>query len=589
MEPGSPPGKQLDRRKSSTTSALRSARAYPAVLPIGCLTYDSQHTAVAQNRQQTPGHAGHHEGVSTSSTPDVGALPPFDVAYAAIHTRDARFDGRFYTTVLSTGIYCRPSCPARTPKRANVAFVRTSAQAQAAGFRPCLRCFPEALPGPMASPVRATLAGRALARIESGDLDAGSVSDLAARLGTSTRTLNRALIADTGAGAVQHARSRRARAAFRLLTSTDLDVSQIAFAAGFGSIRTFNETIQQIFGRAPGQLRATARSSSLASARVPARLHLSLPARGHVDVGGLLDFYAPRTVEGVDAVHHGRYVTAVRLARGTGELALGSSADATANGTGSALRVSLALDDAADLSDAIALARRMADLDADSPGIDAALSTLPWLRSDVAARPGMRLPGEPTLTESLLRAIVTQQVSVASGRAQLRRLVAAVHGPPNAPQARGATNRMHDVGHSGSLRPFPTAAQALERLPEWFRGPAARRETLRQVLEYLGGDVADDVPGREAALTEVSQIKGIGPWTLAYARLRTLGDPDVDLSGDAALLSAAKARGLATDRAGLRELLDAARPWRSYAALHLWRGAARPHTKESTDTNGKRP
>jgi AraC family transcriptional regulator of adaptative response / DNA-3-methyladenine glycosylase II len=528
--------------------------------------------------------------VNTAPAPNEIGPPPFDVAYAAIRTRDARFDGRFYTTVLSTGIYCRPSCPSNTPKPGNVAFVSTAAQAQAAGFRPCLRCFPEALPGPAISPERTSLAGRALERIEAGALDTGSVSDLAAALGTSTRTLNRALLTDTGVSAVQHARSRRARAAFRLLSSTDLDVSRIAFAAGFGSIRTFNETIQQIFARTPGQLRAAARASSMATASVPARLTLNLHARGPVDADRLLHFYAPRTVPGVDRVAHGRYVTAVRLGHGSGVLAM--SADAGRHDT---LRVCLTLDNTADLTAAIALARRMADLDADGPGIDAALSRLPWLRDDIAAHPGNRLPGEPTMTESLLRAIVTQQVAVASGRAQLRRLVEAVRGVPHgsgtrpgpaAPTARGETEPVSDVGHSARLRPFPTAAQALEHLPAWFRGPAARRETLRQVLGLLAAGEPTDAPGREAALEDISHVKGIGPWTLAYARLRTLGDPDVDLSGDAALLSAARARGLVETRAGLRELLQTARPWRSYAALHLWRGAGRPELRQPTAKDG---
>jgi AraC family transcriptional regulator of adaptative response / DNA-3-methyladenine glycosylase II len=420
-----------------------------------------------------------------------------------------------------------------------------------------------------------------LARIEDGALDTTSVRELAATLGTSTRTLNRALIADTGASAVQHARSRRARTAFRLLTSTDLDVSQIAFAAGFGSIRTFNETMQQIFARTPGQLRSAARSSSVASAPAPARLTLNLRARGPVDVDGLLNFYAPRTVPGVDLVSGSRYVTAVGLRHGTGELALSAVPGST-----DALRLSLTLDDAADLTEAIGLARRLADLDADATGIDAALSRLPWLRDDVTSHPGTRLPGEPTLTESLLRAIVTQQVSVASGRAQLSRLVDAVHAAPNAPRARGAENPLPDVGHPASLRPFPSAARALERLTDWFRGPAARRETLRQVLGLLSDAEPADAQGREAALEEIAHIKGIGPWTLAYARLRTLGDPDVDLSGDAALLSAARSRGLVADKAGLRELLETARPWRSYAALHLWRGAGRPRTTKLTETDG---
>ncbi len=514
---------------------------------------------------------------------------PFDAAYAAIHARDARFDGQFYTAVLSTKIYCRPSCPAPTPKPQNVRFVRTAAEAQGMGLRPCLRCFPEALPGTPQWAPRTELARRALELIAGGGLDEASLDTLARRLHTSPRTLHRVMVEETGAPPVAHARAHRARTAFRLLASTDLPNTEVAWAAGFGSVRQFNDTVKQVFDRTPSQLREAARRSPRVSAPgVPAALSARLEARGPVDVPGLLQWFGARTLPGVDEVLGSQYSVALRLPRGTGTVSVGLDADER-------LRATLTLDDAADLTAAVRVARHLFDLDADSPTIDAALWQLPWLRDGVATRPGARIPGEPTLTESLCRAIATQQVSVAAGRAQLRRLVEAVNGPTGRPaeapadapaaapgepsggaaEASGAGGdaiALGDPTPSGThLTPFPTAAAALETLDAWFRGPAARRDTFERVLALLAeAGEPTDRDGASALLDEVGALKGIGPWTIAYARLRTVGDPDVDLSGDGALLSRARTLGLAEDKRRLTTLLDGARPWRSYAALHLW-------------------
>lgn len=480
-----------------------------------------------------------------------GQLPPFDAMYAAIDARDTRFDGAFYTAVTSTGIYCRPSCPAPTPQAKNVRFVRTAAEAQQLGFRPCLRCFPEALPGTAGWDPHATLTGRALALIEEGELDGGTVPHLAQRLGTSTRTLNRLLTESTGAPALAHARAHRARTAFRLLASTELSTTDIAFTAGFGSVRQFNETMRELFARTPGELRAAARRSPRPTAPgTPVSLSARLSYDGALDVDGLLRWFGARTLPGVDRVDTGTYSVGLRLPRGGGQARIGLD-------SGGKLRAHLMLDDAADLPAAVTAARHLFDLNADSAAIDSSLSRHPWLAASVAKRPGVRLPGEPTLTESLLRAICTQQVSVAAGRAQLSRLVRAVAVDAPAPAT--------------PLRAFPSASQALATLPEWFRGPGARRDTLERTLTLLAdADEPADRDGVAALLERVGTLKGIGPWTVAYASLRSLADPDVDLSGDAALLTRARTLGLAQDRKSLDTLLGTTRPWRSYAALHLW-------------------
>ncbi|GHC98845.1 DNA-3-methyladenine glycosylase 2 family protein [Zhihengliuella salsuginis] len=537
---------------------------------------------------------------STRGAAAFDALPfdalPFDAKYTAIDARDARFDGAFYTAVLTTSIYCRPSCPAPTPKRENVRFLRTAAEAQVQGFRPCLRCFPEALPGSAAWDPAATLAGRAQALIADGalDSDGGGAADaggspdasgatgalstvpaLAAHLGVSVRTLNRALVESTGAPAVAHARSRRARGAFRLLASTDLPVADVAFAAGFGSVRQFNDTIRSVFGRSPVELRTAARRSAAAPGRVgdaPVRLSARLIVRGDLNWGGLASWFAARTVTGLDRFDKGNYVRALALPHARGVVRLGPDASGV-------LRARLTLDDARDLAAAVAAARHLADADADVPGIEAALGRTPWLRPLVAARPGTRIPGIPTLHEAALRAITGQQITVAAGQRLMAAAVGAVNGgaPPG--------NRHDDGGaptSSSLLRPFPSAGEALATLDGWFRGPASRRRTIEDALTLLAG-TPDAPPGD--LLERLARVKGIGPWTLAYTRLRALGDPDVDLGGDVALANNARALGIAEGRSALSAALDGTRPWRSYAAAHLW--AATPAPTPATTPGGK--
>ncbi|MCO1338644.1 hypothetical protein BJH93_07030 [Kocuria polaris] len=499
---------------------------------------------------------------------------PFDAKYTAIDARDGRFDGAFYTAVFTTGIYCRPSCPAPTPKRENVTFLRTAAEAQVRGFRPCLRCFPEALPGSPAWDPTATLAGRALALIGDGALDSGdgvatapaavesppTVPALASRLGVSVRTLNRALVEATGAPALAHARARRARGAFRLLASTDLPVTDVAFAAGFGSIRQFNDTIRAVFGRSAGELRAATRHTGATSTRVaaaPVALSARLPVRGGLNWAGLSSWFAARTIAGMDRIDAGVYERALDLAHGRGLLRLGPDPSGV-------LRARITLDDARDLPAAVATARRLTDADADLPGIESALSRTAWLRPLVAARPGTRIPGIPTLHEAVLRAVTGQQITVAAGQHLMAAAVRAARAGSAPPGSE------HDSGappSSSELSPFPSAGAALAHLGDWYRGPAARRATIERVLALL----AEDPTAADADLVErLAALKGVGPWTIAYTRLRALGDPDVDLSGDAALANNARALGLAESRADLAAELEAARPWRSYAAAHLW-------------------
>ncbi|MBK0332282.1 helix-turn-helix domain-containing protein [Brachybacterium sp. MASK1Z-5] len=497
-----------------------------------------------------------------------------DERFAAIRARDARFDGAFFTCVRSTGIFCRPSCPARTPARANVDFAPSAAAAVEAGFRACKRCGPSAPPGSPDEDPSGDLARRALRLIDGGALDDGSVPQLAARLAVSERTLHRALSARTGAGALAHARMRRARRAHDLVLETDLQLSRVAFAAGFGSERQLHDTFTTVFGHAPSTVRERSGQDATRSdgpadpaAEGAAHLRAGLAVRLPFDGDGLACWFAARAVPGVDEVvtdEDGAGTapvrrTAVRLPHGPAvlEVALPSLA-----GTGTArLSATMHLADVRDYGAAVGLARRLLDLDADPLGIDEALPrSLPALAPLVAARPGVRLPGLPSLAEALMWAIVGQQITAAQARDQIARAtdLAGEALPPS----------LH-VG--GVHRLGPTPAEAAARAADWYRGPGARRRALVTALtETPDADALDPVQLHDAVLA----LPGVGPWTAGYALLRGTRGSDLAPPRDVALLAAARDLGLAEDLDDLPESLAPAAPWRSYASLHLWHHAA---------------
>lgn len=488
-----------------------------------------------------------------------------DERYAAISARDARFDGMFVTCVRTTGIFCRPSCPAHTPARASVSFVPSAAAALEAGFRACKRCGPAAPPGsPPDDPV-ATLAERAVALIEQGALDGdGRVGDLARRLAVSERTLHRSLLAATGAGALAHARLHRARRAHELVVGTDLPLSTVAYAAGFGSERQLHETFTRTYGHAPSRVRAARRRTdpdrsgpaqdTAGVLRVTLRLAVRLPFDGE----GLAAWFAARAIGGVETVRGTAWARAVRLPHGPGVL----RADLGAVAPDRALPVGIAVADARDVPAARALARALLDLDADPVGIDAGLTAaMGSIASLVAARPGVRLPGTPSLAEALLWAIAGQQITAVQARDQIERATDALTEP--LPVA------LRDDGTGITRLPVdPRVAAA--HAGTWFRGPGARRRAIETAVPAVP-DPSLPVPELRAALLALS---GIGPWTADYALLRGARAIDVAPARDAALLAAARDLGIAEDHPALSAALDAAAPWRSYAVMHLWHHAA---------------
>ena len=460
-----------------------------------------------------------------------------DRCYRAVVSRDRRFDGVFYTGVLTTGIYCRPSCPAVTPRRRNVRFFPSAAAAQAAGLRACKRCRPDTTPGSPEWDVRADVAGRAMRLVNDGVVERSGVSGLAARLGYSERQLNRVLTATLGAGPLALARARRAQTARILVETTALPLADVAFAAGFGSVRQFNDTMRETYGVAPSALRR------LPVAAGGGDVELRLAVREPFDGPALLDFLRARAVPGVEEADRTTYRRTLRLPGGPAVVAL--------TPLPSSVRCVLTLTALADLPVAVERCRRLLDLDADPVAVADALAADRLLRPLVRKRPGLRVPGAVDGAELAVRAVLGQQVSVAAARTLAGRLVAAYGDPLPAPS-----------GTLTHLFPTPAALAAAPSLPV----PAARARALRALTGALadGSLSLDRGVDRAAATAALLALPGIGPWTASYVALRALGDPDAFLPTD---LGVRSALGPSVDPAAAAE---AWRPWRSYALLHLW-------------------
>lgn len=484
----------------------------------------------------------------------------FDERYRALEARDSRFDGQFIVAVRTTGIYCRPSCPARTPKRANVSFYPTSAAAHEAGYRACKRCLPEAAPGSPEWDLRRDAVGRAMRLIADGVVEREGVQALAARLGYSSRHLTRLLSTELGAGPLALARSQRAHTARLLLTGTDLAVSEVAFSSGFGSIRQCNETVREVFGMTPGELR----SRRGGTAPAPGSIDLVLPAREPFDLRGIFDWMAERAIPGMETSGRASFARTLRLPGGAAWFELREDPGSPAR-----VRMRARVTELADLGTLVTRIRRLFDLDADPLAIDAALSGHPELAPLVARAPGIRVPGAADPHEMLIRAMIGQQISVASARTALTRLVHALGDTRDAP-----------AGEPQLL--FPAMEVIAERGHEVLRGPAARIRAITGTAAALSDDSltltsADDGAEQRAALLA---RPGIGPWTADYVRMRVLGDPDVLLPGDSAVRTGAHRAGLPADARALAAWAPRVAPWRSYLTAQLWRAAAAPRRDE---------
>src|SRR5271168_3824682 len=478
----------------------------------------------------------------------------FDRCYRAVQSKDARFDGWFVTAVRTTGIYCRPSCPVRPPFARNVQFFPTAAAAQRAGFRACKRCRPDASPGSPEWNVRDDLVARAMRLIADGTVDREGVGGLAAHLGYTTRQLQRLLQAETGAGPLALARAQRAQTARVLIETTDLPFGDVAFAAGFSSIRQFNDALRAVCDSTPTELRkrAAARFGSAASdVRTPGTVSLRLPVRTPFAYEGVFGHLAAGTVPGCEEVRGGAYRRTLRLPSGSGVVSLTPAVDH--------VRCLLVLDDFRDLTTTIARCRRLLDLDADPEAVVDGLSRDPDLAPAVTKAPGQRIPRTVDEAELAVRAVLGQQVSTKAARTHAGRLVAAYGQPVQDPDG-------------GLTHTFPSVEELADIDPIHLAVPKARQRTLSALVAGLAdGSIALDAGSDwESARRQLLALPGVGPWTAEVIAMRGLGDPDAFPASDLGLRVAATQLGLPTQHRALIEHSARWRPWRSYATQHMW-------------------
>ncbi|NUP28513.1 MAG: DNA-3-methyladenine glycosylase 2 family protein [Nocardia sp.] len=486
----------------------------------------------------------------------------FERCYRAVSARDSRFDGQFYTAVRTTGIYCRPSCPAITPKRTNVSFLPTAAAAQQAGYRACRRCLPDAAPGSPLWNTRADLAARAMRLIGDGVVERGGVPALASALGYSQRQLTRVLTTELGAGPLALARAHRAHTARLLIQTTAMPMSDIAFAAGFASIRQFNDTVREVFAVSPSTMRTEAQRTGDRAAATNGTLTLRLPYRAPLDRDWLDWFLSAHVAPGLElwqtAAGQNHYLRNIHTPHGHAGVRL-----AVRPGY---VHAELTLRDMRDLAPAVARVRHLLDLDADPVAIDEALARAGETTGPAHGPrfdPGIRVPGCVDGPELLLRTMIGQQISVAAANTHTARLVAALGEPVDGPVS----------------RLFPTPAVIAERGAEVLTGPTQR---IRSITAAAAALAAGDLvlhQGRTAAelRRDLLALDGVGPWTADYVTMRLLADPDIMLHTDLVIRRGAARQGI--------DLTDTARwsPWRSYLCMHLWRTELRARA-ESRDT-----
>ena len=476
-------------------------------------------------------------------------IPSREQCIRACESRDPRFDGWFIVGVASTGIYCRPSCPTPVqPKPKNMRFYASAAAAQRAGFRACKRCRPDASPGSPEWNTRADRGGRAMRLIADGAVDREGVPGLASRLSVSERHLNRLLIGELGAGPLPLARAQRAQTARVLIETTAMSFAEVALAAGFKSVRQFNDTIREVFAARPSDLRH-ARTSGRRAA--PGAVTVRLPYRRPYDAGTLLRFLGERTVSGVETWDGATFRRALTLPHGRGVVAL--------RPCDGYFECVLQLESVADTQAAVQRCRRLLDLDADPVAIADVLGADPVIGGLVSSRPGLRAPGAVDGAEALVRAIVGQQVSVSGARTVLGRIAERLGEPVDDPDG-------------GLTRTFPSAAAIVDAPDEALPMPAARRRAVLDACHLIttGQLQLDAGADRDAVRGALVEVRGIGQWTAEYVAMRALGDPDAFPATDLGVRQALTRLGIGATSRDVAAVAEAWRPWRAYATHHLW-------------------
>jgi len=473
--------------------------------------------------------------------------------YQALRTRDKRFDGKFFTGVLTTGIFCRPICPARTPKKQNCQFYPTAAAAMAAGLRPCLRCRPEAAPGSPAWNGVSTTVTRALRLIDDGVLDDIGVRGLANRLGISTRHLSRLFSKHLGTNPISVANSQRILLAKKLISETSLPFSQIAIYYGFGSVRRFNDALKKTYQRTPSELR---RNTSSAPTGIDS-INIKLAYRPPYDWKQVSGFLQTRAIPGVEEVGPWGYRRSIRLG-GTP-----SVFEAVPDADADQLKVTFYISDIGSLHSAVNKVRALFDLDVDCEAIQRQFSADPILAEQVKRHPGLRVPGAWDVFELSIRAILGQQISVAAASTFAGRLVQK-YGYP-----------LTDCTHSGITHLFPLPEELANVDLSAIGLPRKRADSITGLARAFADTMTkiDSAKNLEEIEKVFCQLPGVGPWTAQYIAMRALGYPNAFPVGDLGLIRALKALNPNADANSLSKHAERWRPWRAYAAMHLWTGA----------------
>jgi AraC family transcriptional regulator, regulatory protein of adaptative response / DNA-3-methyladenine glycosylase II len=481
-------------------------------------------------------------------------VPNQKICYWALQSRDSRFDGLIFVGVTSTGIYCRPVCPARTPKSENCRFYGSAAAAQEAGFRPCLRCRPETAPDLASWRGTSNTVSRALALIADGALDSkgASVQSLAARLGIGDRQLRRLFLQHLGASPVSVAQTRRFLFAKQLIHETRMPMMEVALASGFGSLRRFNEVFQRLFRRPPSALRRKPATNEAESG-----INIRLRYRSPYDWDAIIRFFQMRAISGVELVEDGKYLRTVEIHGKTGSI------EVTNLPKQNSLGLTIRFPDVRMFPVIVARVRRLFDLGADIETIDMHLSTDPLLAPLVARRPGLRAPGGWDGFELAVRAVLGQQITVAAAR-QLAGQFVAIHGrrlPAGA------------LAHKGLTHVFPTAKVVASVATIELAMPKARREALRALAEAAVADsnLFRPFSSIDESIARLRSIRGVGEWTAQYIALRAIRETDAFPATDVGLLRRIAALdGSEPTSATLLDRAESWRPWRAYAAQHLW-------------------
>ncbi len=469
--------------------------------------------------------------------------------------RDPRFDGLFFIGVKSTGIYCRPVCPARSPRPENIAYYPTAAAAAAVGLRPCLRCRPETAPGTPAWNGTSETVARAMQLIRQGALDGGSMDNLAARLGVGARHLRRLFRQHTGTTPKSIADNQRLLFAKRLVVETNMPITQAVLAAGYGSLRRFNTAFRKHLGRTPSQLRRS-RPQTHPWSDDGFSCTLTLPYRPPYDWDRMLAFFQGRAIPGVEWVGDGVYCRTIRLSTTRGTISVRHAQKRHA------LVLDVCMTDIRELMRVVERVRHMFDLDANPRAIHQTLIQDPLLAKRIQQTPGLRLPGSWDPFETAMRAVVGQQISVKGAVTQLGRIA-----------------RLVGVPHDGDGKPhltrlFPDATELMAADMASIGMPRKRKETLRQIArQVVSGSLRLDTAGELSRFVDsMTAIPGIGDWTANYVAMRALGEPDAFPASDLGIMKALQEKGSRPTVKQVTARAEAWRPWRAYAAIYLWLG-----------------